>query len=428
MKAKQRRLISMLCIGSLATGLLVVGTEGAIAEGNVGVAQSNSAFMVLAAAEKPLDEIANALGDQGRGEFADTYSNLRVDSTHNRIFLYATDLQRAAEMVQAAEKARPGIDTSRIEVIKAAYAKKAIDVQLERIIRSPEVKNSADLTVYTAAAAPDGSGIEVTARPDALKQAHALAAASSGGIPVTVTAGTPVTPAEWRWNDDTPFIGGDMLVGPSRIPGYVAQCTSGLAAEDINGNDYLLTSAHCYGTGVTVYGNGNPVGDLSSLRYGHRIGTVVSESTEPWDAALINTGGSNGQGTNSDEADTPYGRWIPVDSEAYSYIGQSVCQDGTRSYYTGHGVPCGIAVSNSDIWVNIKYDNGAMMSIRGVQGISTGWAVTNGDSGGLVFSINGANTRQGRGLVAAESGNSTMFWTEAPDILDYFGVHLNPHQ
>jgi hypothetical protein len=53
--------------------------------------------------------------------------------------------------------------------------------------------------------------------------------------------------------------------------------------------------------------------------------------------------------------------------------------------------------------------------------------VEEGDSGGLVFSVASSTTRQARGLVSAAKSatdHSTLFWTEAPDILNTLGVSL----
>ncbi|GAB2736148.1 hypothetical protein GCM10010442_66430 [Kitasatospora kifunensis] len=109
---------------------------------------------------------------------------------------------------------------------------------------------------------------------------------------------------------------------------------------------------------------------------------------------------ANGAGSNSDEADQPDGQWYPVTSDAYSYKGDSVCQDGARSYYDGHGVPCGITVTNSDVTYTQAWQDGTVVTVRGVQGFSSGWVGEPGDSGALVFALVG-NTRQARGQVSA---------------------------
>ncbi|OIJ85740.1 hypothetical protein BIV25_42920 [Streptomyces sp. MUSC 14] len=69
-----------------------------------------------------------------------------------------------------------------------------------------------------------------------------------------------------------------------------------------------------------------------------------------------------------------------------------------------------------------------MHSVRGVEGVaSSGWALEQGDSGGLVFSVASSTARQARGLVSAsnsDTDHSTIYWTEAPDILSTLGVSM----
>jgi hypothetical protein len=337
-------------------------------------------------------------------------------------------------MLAAAKHAHGDIDLGRVRVVKAKYTKKALDATVAQVIADSKVKTAADLTVYSAAAAPDGSGVQVTAKASAIPELrasliphiHAMAArAEAPRVPITVTPGTPVTADTWRWNDTYPWIGGDVILGPAYTSGYRDQCTTGIAAED-NGDDVLITAAHCFPDGSHTYGEGDAVGTWG-FNYGHYFADVIA-SDDSWDAEVVDTGMLSGSGTNSDEADQPSGQWYPVDSDAYSYNGQSVCQDGARSYYDGHGVPCGIKVVNEDITYNLKWDDGTVHSVRGVEGQSSGWATEQGDSGGLVFSVENSTDRQARGIVSGSSGNSTMFWTEAPDILNHFNLKLNPYQ
>ncbi|HEY2695736.1 MAG TPA: hypothetical protein VGJ45_09725, partial [Pseudonocardiaceae bacterium] len=100
-----------------------------------------------------------------------------------------TDTTRAGEMIQAAKTAHPSIDASLIKVTKAAYTKKSIDAAIDKIMEPAVIKKAANLTIYTAAEAPDGSGIKVTAKSSALGSVSVLAMKETDGIPVTVTAG-----------------------------------------------------------------------------------------------------------------------------------------------------------------------------------------------------------------------------------------------
>ena len=224
-----------------------------------------------------------------------------------------------------------------------------------------------------------------------------------------------------------PFIGGDVLIGRSWRSGERAQCTSGLAGEDRNGRDFLITADHCFPRGTKVYGDGDGIGNFSPYSYGKPFG-VVGTTSDLYDSEVIDIARYNGAGVNSDEADQPQGRYYKVTSSAYSYTGEGVCQDGTRSYYTGHGVPCGIRVNNDDIRYSIRFGDGHVVNVRGVRGTAP-FACTSGDSGALVFTVTGSTTRQARGQVSAtDTGNTSVcYWTEAPDILRSLSVHLNPH-
>ncbi|MGW0615669.1 peptidase [Streptomyces sp. NPDC002788] len=407
----------------------------AYAKGGHQATTSNAALVAQAKALAPLRAIANAVGEQGRGAYTDTYSNIFLDQKHHQVDVYATDSARGQKMIAAAKRAHHDIDLSKVKFMRAKYTKKQLDAAVAQIMASSKVSKASQLTVYSAAVTPDGSSVQVTAKPSAVAEVkaivshvHATADGLAGGpsIPVTVTAGSPIKAATWRWNDTYPLIGGDVLLGQGVKSGYVDQCTSGIAAENAStGEDYLITADHCYPLGADVFGEATPVGAWGT-NYGNYLGEVTS-GDDYWDAQIIDTGHKSGAGSNSDEADQPQGTWYPVQSDFYSYNGDSVCQDGARSYYDGHGVPCGINVVNQDITYNATWDDGSVHAIRGVEGQKSGWAVEQGDSGGLVFSVASSCCRQARGEVSAMDGNDTMFWTEAPDILGHFGLKLNPH-
>jgi hypothetical protein len=279
-----------------------------------------------------LSKIANALYEQGRGKFADTYSNIYVNVPKKQITLYATNAARARLLIRAAKAAQPGIDTAVIKVVLAAYSKKAIDARIASIMSTADASAASAQTIYSAAEAPDGSGIQLSVKPGtSMSRLRASVPQVGSEIPVTVTAGTPITSATWRWNDTIPFIGGDVVLGTG--PGNVkSQCTTGLAVEDVTTlEDYIFTAAHCFLVGASVYGEGDPIGDFG-FNYGNHFGKVVLQSTH-FDAEVIDTGHADGDGSNSDDAELR-GDWFPVYQANYSLNGESVCQDGARAYYT----------------------------------------------------------------------------------------------
>jgi hypothetical protein len=380
-----------------------------------------------------LSKIADALYKQGHGAFSDTYSNIYVDVPHGQITLYATNAVRARQLIRAAKVAQPGIETSMIKVVIAPYTKKAIDARIASIMSTADAKAASAQTIYSAAEAPNGSGIQLSVKAGtSLSQIRASISQVSSGISVTVTPGTPITATTWRWNDTVPFIGGDVVIGAG--PGGTAQCTTGLAVEDPTTlEDYILTAAHCFNVGASVYGEGDPVGDFD-FTDGNYFGKVVLQSTH-FDAEVIDTGQADGNGSNSDEADQPTGKWYPVPTDDYSLNGESFCQDGARSYYTGEGVVCGITITNDDITYNEEWDNGAIYSVQGEEATRSGYAVIQGDSGGLDFTICGSDCRDAIGQNSAETGSgpssATMFFVDAPDVINQFGAaidaELNPH-
>ena len=143
-----------------------------------------------------LDPIAQAIGDQGRRAFADTYSDLVVDSPHDRVLVYVTSLPRGRRMLAAAQAHAPGLDFTKAALLPARFTRRAVDAQLARIM-TPTLITKYDLS--TASAAPDGSGIEVTTAAPAADprtaagrmwlEAARRALQGRSGIPVSVAKG-----------------------------------------------------------------------------------------------------------------------------------------------------------------------------------------------------------------------------------------------
>ncbi|MET8579725.1 hypothetical protein ABZX39_02390 [Streptomyces collinus] len=410
-----------------ALGALLAVTVTPAAEAHDGRPATGTDAARLAHAERvaPLNAVANALGEQGRGTFTDTYSDVHVDEDGGHVTLLATDSARAAKLIAAARRAHPEIDTALIGVQRADYSRKALDREIDKIFPLGAVKDASKQVYYGAAPDADGSGVTVEVKPGALRRVRAQGARLDG-IPVTYVSGRMKQPASWRWNDTRPQIGGDVLIGNSRKSGYAEQCTAGIAAENAQGRDYLITAAHCYPDGAGVYGEGGPTPGRWTYRKGHYFGKVTS-TKDSWDAQVIDSGLYNGKGFNSDEADRPSGKWYRVNNYAYSYKGQTVCQDGARSYYNGKGVPCGIKVVNDDYRYSLQWEDGSTHNVRGVQGHGS-YACIQGDSGGLVFTVNDSTHRQARGIVSANSGTDYLYWTEATDVLHNLHLKLNPHQ
>jgi hypothetical protein len=318
---------------------------------------------------------------------------------------------------------------------RAAFTKQALDAQIDKIMAANQPATPADQTIYSAAPAPDGSGIQLTVKPSTLTRVRA-APPAAGGIPISVTAGAPLTFTTWRWNDTYPLIGGDVLVGPVRGGGPKTVCTAGLAVENSSGRDFLLTADHCFPQGSKIYGDGNTVGYFPSNPFftsnGNYAGTVLGTNSDHWDTEVIDTGRYNGAGTNADAA-TVNGSWDRINTDNYSYNGDSVCEDGAVAYYThNQAFPCGIVVINQDTTFTGFWDDGTQHTARGVIGQGPANTVVGGDSGALVFTgepVGSLEDARGdiSGVAVEGSNYQNIFWVEIPDILSYFHYNLNPH-
>ncbi len=182
----------------------------------------------------------------------------------------------------------------------------------------------------------------------------------------------------------------------------------------------MITAAHCFGVGQQVYTGGGPTWSWGNGQVGNWVGQVTARNQD-WDAETL-----DGANNNADESDNE--GWLPLTSVAYSYNGDFVCQSGARSAFFGHGTPCGIKVTNQDLWFPVAGYNS-----HGVEGVDVnGWGSVQGDSGGIVFSVPGSgNARQARGIVSAGGADNTpdqrrVDWVEATDILNAYGLNLNP--
>ena len=366
----------------------------------------------------PLRALAGTLSDVGNGRGADVFAGLGIDANHDVLNLYLTRTQRAAGFIQAAKSADPSIDTSLVRVHRAAYTLAAMNKAVVTYVAEPH-----SYAVYAVSAAPDGSGlaIEVNNTAIAVKADNTLAAGARVGVHRSFSRGSArySKSAAWnnvKWHDSTPFIGGDVITNGT---GY---CTTGLpAVRKSDGRPVMITASHCFGVGQRVYTAAGTTWGWGNRRLGDFVGTVTSRQLT-WDAEPL-----IGANNNADESDV--NTWIPLTSVRYSYLGDWVCHSGARSASLGHSTPCGIKVTNQDLWFPI-----AGHLSRGVEGVDVvhGWGSFNGDSGGTVWAATGnPRARQARGIVSSGGLDGTrdqrrVDWTEAVDIFNAFGLKLNP--
>ncbi|MEY9969593.1 hypothetical protein ABIA33_007682 [Streptacidiphilus sp. MAP12-16] len=435
---------------SLGVGLAAVATLAATAL-QVPTAHASATPAVLtdvqvaalspaaqAALLAPLRAVGYALTDAGQSRAGSRiYANVAIDAGHHLVNLYVTDTSKAGSLIRAAKKAAPSIDTSLIRVHKAAYT-----LQELHAARQNFVNQSHSFEVYAVGPAVDGSGLLVeVADPKTTshnarvsqsvtgssatssvkiifehgvrrtsKVLHVAGAAKNSAIPMSTSW------AAVKWHDSAPFIGGDVIT-----PDGHSYCTTGLPAVRTSDNHpIMITAAHCFGVGTQVYTGGGSTWGWGNGLTGNWVGKVTSRN-QTWDAETL-----DGANNNADESDNE--SWKPLTSVKYSLVGDPVCQSGARSAYFGHGTPCGIKVTNQDLWFPVDGYNS-----RGVEGVDVnGWGSVQGDSGGIVFAItDSSNNRQARGVISAGGADGTadqarVDWTEAIDIFNAYGLKLNP--
>ncbi|MFI2239786.1 peptidase [Streptomyces chrestomyceticus] len=430
-------------LGAAGLALLTTMTPGAQARPvapHPPVTEAEIAAMAPEKQEKllaPLRTLADAVARVGSGgKAADIYAGARIDAPRGTVQVQLTDLSRAAAFRTAVSAADRRADTRRLVPVQAGQTRRALHAARDRLF-AREKAGELPYTLYTVVVAADASSLEIAVdNPDAAAKAEAKARrqpsarsiAPAHEIPLVFKQGQRIssaarTWADVKWKDATPFIAGDVLTDGGQY------CSAGLPAVRKKDNKpVMVTAAHCFANGTKIYTGsgatpafGKFYDGLNGLT-GNYAGTVNGVATG-WDAELL-----IGADNNADVSETTSYR--PLTGVAYSHNGDFVCHNGAASFFMKRETVCGIKVTNDDI--TYKLDTG--WKARGVEGTrlpGKPWAAAHGDSGALVFTPKGS-VRQARGIVSALAGpyqtnaGNYLYWTEATDILNHFGLKLNP--
>jgi hypothetical protein len=389
----------------------------------------------VAALQNPLIAAGTPLVAMGN-TMRSIYFGIALDTPGHAVDLYVTDPDKAAGLIAAAKRRAPGLDVGLIRVKRSAYSAAALTAATNRLIAASDAKRL-PFPVYSMGQVDLGASLRLRV-PDAAraKRLSQIALASLGGRSVAQLAGVRLTFLQSkpgapmsRENDTAPFIGGDWLTN------YAATCTAGISIENSSNRDFLITANHCFPSGSTVFTQNGTTAVGIPYRY-----------NENFDAELIDTGKYNGAGAQADEgeSDTSGGgiKWYPLTGNAPPFMEQRLfCQDGISSWNYRRVVQCNFSTGTTADYICGQNGPCVWVPEMVLQSQNQTPAVIDGDSGGVVFTVASATTRDAAGMVSYGNGctylsatNHTLQCTEMDfvwytNLYNDFGFtgRLNPH-
>jgi hypothetical protein len=214
---------------------------------------------------------------------------------------------------------------------------------------------------------------------------------------------------------DTPDrISGAGLSSANTSQGKAFDCTMGLPARrDSDGASFMISAAHCWGDGSTIY-TGWQGGGRDQIGY-----VAFHDDWNDAAAIALDYGQTASQEWDGPANGSPTQHVYDVSGYDWSYWGDMTCQDGLSV-----GIRCGLLVTNGYIiWTDpVTNAQHAGVEAHQVDGLTAGFG---GDSGGLVFALFDWG-RQARGIVSARWQDTNLRWTEAPPIFSSMGMDLAP--
>jgi hypothetical protein len=364
-------------------------------------------------AQIPLDDAATrirqAVARPGQGHAG--LVQIWVDDDHNQLTVYWHGTV-PADIARLLASLRHRVQ---VRVAAARYSTAQLDQAVSRVFRSqPGVR------VTMAGPLPDGSGIEVgiagTARAAAaLRLPHM-------GVAVKIVTRPPLRPATCHQNS-AKTVPSDTLGPPARCndlpPGFwggaviINQvhgngCSTGFGVHStVDSKQYMLTASHC-GNDRDSFKNGQEtqtLGNMYGENHAHDDGAIL---TSPGNAYYDGPGIFKGDTHNTKL----------VAGEQPSNKGDWVCESGAYG-----GVMCSMQITA----LNLTYseydpDDGNTYIVSRIaettlgSGGDNGGLLTDGDSGGPVFSLAANNKVTAKGInlgVGASNDFMTIDWVSS---------------
>ncbi len=264
----------------------------------------------------------------------------------------------------------------------------------------------------------DGTGLYITKQPFATMATFAAARIRHGKAPivpaeqlvteaeVTVpvrfeAATSDITPSS-RTSDSSPWNGGGRWTNTTKG----VNCTTGFGVHSY-GHSYVLTAAHCASAGDVVKEHGVLMGPVHYDGWSYDLLLIDAPG---WHVTF------DGSPTTSNTKN--------VNSWGYWAANELVCQSGATS-----GTVCGIKqVRSLDItWSHPDSDGDWGYAVYGViESVKTDGTAAGqgGDSGGPVFTLDGAGVRA-KGILCSGSSPNYMYFQDWATVLSQTAAYPN---
>jgi hypothetical protein len=332
----------------------------------------------LLATQRHLDDAADAIA--AAAEQANGFGSVVVDPENREVRVYWKGHIPAP--VQQAVAAADSV----VRVLPAAFSKRELDAEAQRLMHLPRASQVAPSAAITAIAPlPDASGLRVSVdgSVDAARHVRAVATAA---VPVTIQPGVAPHQTFGRSNDSPPYWGGAVW---KKSMNGIGICSTGFAITH-GGQTTMLSAGHCAWNGDGVWdGGGDPMGWVQNVRAFRDILEIASGNN--WFAGRIYNGTP---GVNEFSN--------PVTGASTNHVGDYICTSGAFS-----GTRCNIKITEVDEAVYLA-GNWYGLQVEAEQQADTN-AAGQGDSGGPVFRVNAdPTTVSARGTITGGDGGTVV--------------------
>jgi hypothetical protein len=384
MRTKLIVLSTLTCGAALAAALPASGPARA-GDRLPAKAASHAAPPAARLADSPLGMAPDRIGAMGAAQFPGVYGSLVITGGGTHIDIYLTSPQRAAEAKLSSLAPR-----GEVTFLRTSHTRRQLLALHTKITRQARSLAARGIRLVSWFPGVNGDGLEHIGVLNLSAAARATLDREFGAVNIVLSDVPPrdVPAATGRNSDSPPWNGGDNLTSSG------IGCTSG-AGITYGGHEYMLTAAHCYEPGWSIY---NALAGQPGTFMGTESSRDVSYGGD--DTALLNMSSSDliwtgiiGQPVRVNDtgwATNPDGD-VVCNEGAYS---GEVCSRVQNNYYGCIWVSDYTGLSGSRYECNIVWSERLSSPYIGNQA---------GDSGGpMIRYVNGS--LKVTGIVSAGSG------------------------